>query len=111
MDMMEVDNGTSDVADGTIDVDEGLIFELDLVAPECNGAIWVSCDGLRAFEGCGFTFLSNPFESIDMFDKRSAAPSQSHCPRLPSPALSSRSSSPSVLAPALHTEPGILPSP
>ena len=38
MDMTKVDNGTSDVAaakaDGTIDVDEGLIFKLDLVAPE-----------------------------------------------------------------------------
>ena len=43
MDMMEVDNGTSDVAaaevDGAIDVDKGPVFELDTVAPECNGAI------------------------------------------------------------------------
>ena len=40
MDMTEVDNGTSDVAaveaDGAIDVNEGPVFELDTVAPECD---------------------------------------------------------------------------
>jgi hypothetical protein len=42
--MTDADNGTSDVAavevDGSINIDEGL-FELDTVAPECDGAIWV----------------------------------------------------------------------
>ena len=81
MDITEVDNGTSDVAaveaDGAIHVNEGPVFELDTVAPECDGAIWVSDDGPGGFEGCDFAFLSNPFESIDMFDKRSAASSVS----------------------------------
>jgi hypothetical protein len=47
--MRDVDNGTSDVAaveaDGAVDVDEGPVFELDTVAPEWDGAIWVSDDG------------------------------------------------------------------
>jgi hypothetical protein len=47
--MTDVDNGTSDVAaveaDGAIDVNEGPVFELDTVPPECDGAIWVSYDG------------------------------------------------------------------
>ena len=81
MDMTEVDNGTSDVAaveaDGAIDVNEGPVFELDTVPPECDGAIWVSNDGPGGFKGRGFAFLSKPFESIDMFDKRSAASSVS----------------------------------
>jgi hypothetical protein len=73
MDMRHVDNGTSDVAavgvDGAIDVDESPVFELGTVVPEWDGAIWVSNDGLGGFEGCGFDFLSNPLESIDIFDK------------------------------------------
>ena len=77
MDMTEVDNGTSDMAavegDGAINVNDGPVFELDTVPPECDGAIWVSDDGPGGFEGRGFAFLSKPFESIDMFDKRSAA--------------------------------------
>jgi hypothetical protein len=116
MDMTEVDNGTSDVAaveaDGAIDVDEGPVFELDTVPPECDGAIWVSNDGPGGFEGCGFPFLSNPFESIDMLDKRSAASSVS----FPLPTSPVARSFISLLvslgmAPALPTEPGLLPSP
>jgi hypothetical protein len=73
MDMTEVDRGMSNVAaveaDGSIEVDEGPVFELDTIAPERDGAIWVSNDGPGGFEECGFAFLSNPFESIDMFDE------------------------------------------
>jgi hypothetical protein len=43
MDMTDVDNGMSDVAaveaDGTIDVNEDPVFELDTIPPECDGAI------------------------------------------------------------------------
>ena len=50
--MTEVDNGMFDVtaveADGT---DKGLVLKLDTVAPECDGAIWVSNDGSGGFEG------------------------------------------------------------
>jgi hypothetical protein len=64
---------TFDVAavevDGTIDVDKGPVFELGTVAPEWDGAIWVSNDGPGEFKGCGFDFLLNPLELIDMFDK------------------------------------------
>jgi len=60
MDMTDVDNGTSDVAaveaDDGINVDEGPVFELDTVAPECDGDIWVSNDGPSSFEGRGFAF-------------------------------------------------------
>jgi hypothetical protein len=81
MDMIKVDNGTSDVAaveaDGAIHINEGPVFELDTIAPECDCAIWVSNGGPGGFEGCGFAFLSKPFESIDMFDKQSAASSVS----------------------------------
>jgi len=65
-------------ADGAIDVDESPVFELDTIAPECDGAIWVCNDGPGGFEGWGFAFLSNPLESIDdVFAKRSAASSVS----------------------------------
>src|ERR1700691_5073837 len=88
------------------------VFELDIVAPECDGAIWVSNDGPGGFERGGFAFLSNSLESIDMFDKRSAASSVS----FPAPASLARSIiSPIVslgtIAPVLPTEPGFLPSP
>ena len=56
-------NGTSDMADGAIDANGGLVFELNAVAPECDGTIWVSNDNLGVFEGYGFAFLSNPRES------------------------------------------------
>jgi hypothetical protein len=116
MDMTEVDNGTSDVAaveaDGAIDINEGPVFELDTVPPECDGAIWVSNDGPGGFEGYGLAFLSNRFESIDVFDKRSAASSVSF-PLPTSPAARSFISLLVYLgiAPALPTEPGLLPFP
>ena len=47
--------------------------ELDTIAPESDGAIWASNDRLGSFEGCGFAFLTNLFESIDVFQKTSAA--------------------------------------
>ena len=43
--------------------------ELDTIAPESDGAIWASNDRLGSFEGCGFAFLTNLFESIDVFQK------------------------------------------
>ena len=71
--MMEVDNGTSDVGaaevDGTIDVDKGPVFKLDTVAPESNGAIWVSNDGPGGIRRVRFRLLIKPVESFDMFDK------------------------------------------
>jgi len=55
-----LDNGTSDVAaveaDDGINVDEGPVFELDTVTPECDGDIWLSNDGPSSFEGRGFAF-------------------------------------------------------
>jgi hypothetical protein len=112
--MTEVDNGTSDVAaveaDSAIDVNEGPVFELDNVPPECDGAIWVSNDGPGGFEGRGFACLSNPFESIDMFDKRSAASSVSF--PLPTSPRSFISLLVSLgIAPVLPTEPRLLPPP
>jgi hypothetical protein len=51
----DVDKGTSDVAvveaDGVIEVEEGPVFELDTVATECDGTIWVSNDDPGGFEG------------------------------------------------------------
>ena len=61
--MTDADNGTSDVAavevDGSINIDEGLGFELDTVAPECDDAIWVSDNGPGNFEGCDFVLSLN----------------------------------------------------
>ena len=51
-------NGTSDMADGAIDANGGLVFKLNAVAPECDGTIWVSNDDLGVFEG--FRFLVQP---------------------------------------------------
>jgi hypothetical protein len=98
-------------ADGAIDVNEGPVFELDTVPPEWDGAIWVSNDSPGGLEGRGIAFLSKPFESIDMFDKRSAASSVSF-PLPTSPARSFISLLVFLsIAPALPTEPGLLPSP
>ena len=110
-----MDNGTSDVAavevDGATDFDEGPVFEVDTVAPEWDGAIWVSNDGPGGFEGYGSNFLSNPFESIDMFDKRSTALSIPF-PLPTSPARLFMSLLASLnIALVLPTEPGLLPSP
>ena len=63
------------------------------------------------FEGCGFDFLSNPFESIDMFDKQSAA-SSIPFPLPTSPAhLFISLLAPLNIALVLPTEPGLHPSP
>jgi hypothetical protein len=122
---MEVDNGMSEVApvdsDGAIDVDEGAAVELAMVVPVCDGAICVSKEGPGGFAGRGFDFLSNPFESIDMFDNRSAASSLSSEPPPPPPPTSFTppdlsftsllASLDMATAPALPADPGLLPSP
>jgi hypothetical protein len=118
MDITDVDNGTSEVA--AVDSEGGIdIAAVEPVPVVCDGAICVNSDGPGGFEGCGFVILSNPFESIDMFDKRSAASSVSF-PLLPAPVPAASFISPAFIslrvslptaAPALPTDPGLLPSP
>ena len=125
-DMMEVDNGISEVApvdsDGGIDVvvDEGAAVGLVIVVPVFDGAICVSKEGPGGFVGWGFGFLSKPFESIDMFDTRSAAsPVSSKPPPPPPTSFTSPDLSFTLLlvsldmatAPPLPADPGLLPSP
>ena len=57
--MGKADNATSDVAvegDGNIYIDEGLVFRLDTVTPDCEDDMWVYDDGPSSFEGRGFAF-------------------------------------------------------
>jgi len=122
-DMMDVDNSMSEVtpvdSDGAIDDDE--VAMVDVVVPECDGAICcVSSEGPGGFEGRGLV-LSNPCESIDIFDNRSPVSSVSSSPLPPPtsfvpPPLSFTSllvslPVPATAAPALPADPGLLPSP
>jgi hypothetical protein len=125
IDTAEVDSGMSEVAPvdsdgGVIDVNEGAAaVELAIVVPVFDGAICVSKEGPGGFVGCGFDFLSNPFESMDMADNRAAASSLSSEPPPPptsftSPDLSFISLLVSLdmgTTPELPADPGLLPSP
>jgi hypothetical protein len=120
--MMDVDNGMSEVvpvsSDGAIDDDE--VAMVDVVVPVCDGAICcVRSEGPGGFEGRGLVFLSNPCESIDIFDNRSPVSSVSSSPLPPTSFVPPPLSFTSLLvslrvpatAPALPTDPGLLPSP
>ena len=57
--MGKADNAASDVAvegDGNIYIDEGPVFRLDTVTPDCDDDMWVYDDGPSSFEGRGFAF-------------------------------------------------------